>query len=335
MEVRRSGKQRQLEWGLGRPVMNRINASAGSESQTLGERLSDWRNLLERCGRKPTRKRVHALRVVTLRVQAEVEDELKDLLCASHEAQSILRFGKLAGKLRDALGSVRELDVWIGKLRGISDSLSESAEYVPRSTRETARQIARLEDRLAKKRDKVSEKLVKEIEKRRDDLLAIARDVEKAATEQSDSSDGERAPRLLNEFARIVAEFPKFDESNLHDFRKRIKKIRYRAEIHASDPACSQIAVQVKTAQDAVGEWHDWQILARTAGSGKHAKDSNAVELLNSLTSEAYERALATCESVLRRMAEMRNEMDAAKETERKPPARTVSSASPIVSKLA
>ena len=70
--------------------------------------------MVDRCGRKPTRKRVHALRVVTLRMQAEVEHELSELPCASHEAQAMVHFGKLAAKLRDALAPVRELDVWIG-----------------------------------------------------------------------------------------------------------------------------------------------------------------------------------------------------------------------------
>jgi hypothetical protein len=65
-----------------------------------------WRKLVKRCGKKPTRKRAHALRVVTLRIQAEVENKVVDLPHASHPAQAMLRFGKLAEKLRAALRSV-------------------------------------------------------------------------------------------------------------------------------------------------------------------------------------------------------------------------------------
>ncbi|MGB7549792.1 MAG: hypothetical protein WBM14_18800, partial [Terracidiphilus sp.] len=36
-----------------------------------------WRQLLAECGRKPGRKRVHELRVATLRLQAEVEHGLR------------------------------------------------------------------------------------------------------------------------------------------------------------------------------------------------------------------------------------------------------------------
>lgn len=315
--------------------MNKTGASDGSEPQTLSERLMAWGELLERCGRKPTRKRVHALRVITLRIQAEVEEELSGLPCASHEAQAILRFGKLAGKLRDALGSVRELDVWIGKLRSLRESLSGTTEYVPRSTRETARQIERLEGRLSKKRERAGAKLAEQIEKRNDDLLTAARDTEKAASGRVAEADGERASKLLQEFARIVAEFPTFDESNLHDFRKRIKKIRYLAEIHGADPACSRIGVQVKKAQDAIGEWHDWDVLVRTAGRGKHAKDLNAVDMLSSLSAEAYETALATSDGVLRRMVELERDEGADSESKSKPPVRAKGAMSSFAEKLA
>jgi CHAD domain-containing protein len=108
-----------------------------------------------------------------------------------------------------------------------------------------------------------------------------------------------------------VAEFPVFDEENLHEFRKKIKKIRYVAEIHSANSVCGRIAEQMKRAQAAIGEWHDWQVLAQTAGRGKHAKDADAVELLSSLAGEAFETALATCHGVLQRMSVLGQHLDA------------------------
>src|SRR3569833_1304333 len=302
--------------------MNRTSASDNSKSQTLCDRVSSWRELLERCGRKPKRKRVHALRVATQRIQAELEDELFVLPRASREAQAMLRFAKLADKVRDALGSVRELDVWIGKLRGLCESSRETTEYVPRSTRESIRQIERLEERLTKKRERAGLKLVARIETKRDDLLQAAQDVEKATGYETDQVDAEQGQRLLKEFAGIVAEFPVFDEGNLHEFRKRIKKIRYLAERHPADPLCGRIAAQVKKAQDAIGEWHDWQVLARTAEHGKHAKNVEAVELLSSLTVEAFDTAVETSHSVIRRLADLEQGKDAELDEVRKVPVR-------------
>jgi len=254
---------------------------------------------------------------------------------ASHEAQAMLQFGKFAEKLRDALGTVRELDVWIGKLRALRDSLSATPEYVPRSARETARQIERLELRLAKKRERAGVKLVSEIGKRKVGLLQAARDLEKVSGQQAHEADVARASKLLRDFAAIVADFPVLDEENLHDFRKRIKKVRYVAELHAADPQCADIAKHVKKAQDAIGEWHDWQILARTAGHGKHAKDVEAAELLSSLTAEAYEAAVATCHSVLRRMSDLEREKRVEIGPVRKVPVRREVPSSGTIKKLA
>ena len=314
--------------------MNRTARPSGTESQSLHDRLAAWRDLVERCGRKPSRKRVHALRVVTLRIQAEVEHELSDLPHASHEAQAMMRFGKLADKLRDALGAVRELDVWIGKLKRLPGSLNVDAEYVPRSTRATIRQLERLETRLGKKRERAAAKLVAEIEKRQDDLLEASRDLEKSMGDRVDT-DEDPAPRLLQEFSAIAAEFPAFDEGNLHEFRKRIKKIRYVAEIHQADSRCERIASQMKKAQGSIGEWHDWQVLARTAGRGKHTKANEAAELLNSLTEEAYEAAIAECRRVMHRMAALEQEQNLGVNELRKAPVRSEGTMDAVERKLA
>ena len=144
-------------------------------------------------------------------------------------------FGKQGEKLRESLGPVREFDVWIGKLLALRTSLSEKTDYVPRSTRECIRQIERLEERLNKKRRSAGEKLIREIEKRRDDLVEAGDAVDEAAGERSHEMDPNFAPVILREFAIVAADFPAFDEENLHDFRKRIKKVRYLAEIHGAE----------------------------------------------------------------------------------------------------
>src|SRR6201987_2050290 len=145
--------------------MNRRMRSEKAAS-TMHDRHAAWGELLDLCRRKATRKRVHALRVVTLRMQAELERDLTDLPHASHQAQAILGFLKQAEKLRQALSPVRELDVWIAKLRGLRASLSETGAYVPRSMQESIRGIDRLEARLKKKRSNADKKLVAAIEKR-------------------------------------------------------------------------------------------------------------------------------------------------------------------------
>ncbi len=274
--------------------MNVRKRTDRAASKSVRDRIASWRGLLERCGIKATRKRVHALRVVTLRVQAELERDLTELPSASHQAQAILRFSKQAEKLREALSPVREFDVWLGKLRGLRASLTETGDYVPRSMHESIRGIDRLEERIKKKRNSAEKKLVAEIGKRGGHLVRASEEVDEALSEFVFGEEAGIAAELVERFRVVKADFSTFDEENLHEFRKRIKTVRYLAEIHASaDRACAQIAKQVKKMQSAIGEWHDWQELGLEARSHR-SRSKELTELLDTVTAEAFETAVST-----------------------------------------
>ena len=274
-----------------------------STHTSVRDRLAQWRQLLERCRRKATRKRVHILRVVTLRVQAELERDLADLPHASHQAQAILRFGKRAEKLRQALGPVRELDVWISKLRGLRGSLNQTGDYVPRSTHECVRGIDRLEERLKKKRIVAEKRLVAAIDKLGGRLVKASEDVGESFSDYIFGEETGIAEELAERFRAVRAEFSTFDEGNLHEFRKRIKTVRYLAEIHAgANRASAQIASHMKKVQSAIGEWHDWQELGREAHRGHHAKSKPLAELLDTVAAESFEAAVSAVHAVSARM---------------------------------
>jgi CHAD domain-containing protein len=276
-------------------IRMKFKAQAGvAAAKSMQDRIASWRRLLERCGAKATRKRVHALRVVTLRLQSELENDLADLPQSGQQAKPIARFLKQAEKLRRALSPVRALDVWIGKLRDLRTSLTETGEYVPRSMQQTIRGIDRLEERLKKKRNAAEKKLVAQIGKRFGDLIGTSEDVEQSLSEYVFSRDSEIAGKLMDRYRAVKADFPEFNEENLHEFRKRIKMVRYLAEIHAgADRASAQIATQMKKMQSAIGEWHDWQELGGEA-HGHRAKYKGLSELLETLTPESFDAALTT-----------------------------------------
>lgn len=267
----------------------------GAKSLSTPERLGEWTQLIGRCKRKPTRKRVHALRVSTLRLQAELDLDLAELPHASHEAQAILEFGKQGEKLRKVLGPVRELDVWTGKLERVRASLAQSGDYVPRSTRECIRQLEQFESRLRQTRRRLEKKLIATIEKRKIHLAA-AGEIE-SAVYPGPNRGADAAREVSARFAELVNGFPAFDEENLHEFRKRIKIVRYLAEIHQRDTACAQIAAQMKKLQSAIGEWHDWQALVREVQRGRQ-NGKDVAELLAAIAAESLETALSTCRSV-------------------------------------
>ena len=277
--------------------MNLGNRSIEAETTSIHDRLSDWRQLLDRCGRKPTRKRVHALRVVTLRLLAELELDLAELPSASHQAQAILEFNKQGEKLRKALGPVRELDVWIGKLQGLRASHAQSGDYVPRSTRECVRQLERFESRLKERRRPLEKKLIAAIKKREGEFAGAMEEVAAAVDGRVVDSGIHTASRIRDRFAAIARDFPAFNEENLHEFRKRIKMVRYLAEIHQADSGCAQVATQMKKLQSAIGEWHDWQALVREIRRGR-SKSEDAAELLETIAAESLESALTTCRHI-------------------------------------
>lgn len=273
----------------------------------MRDRLANWKELLESCGRKPTRKHVHALRVVTLRMQAELEQYVAELPSASHQAQAIFRFAKNAEKLRRALGPVRELDVSIGKLGQLRASLDENAEYVPRSTRECVREIDRLQQKLRQRRRAGEKKLVSEIEKRRNQLEATAREIGETLDDRQPDLPSSTAGEIIFRFEAVAAKFPKLDNENLHEFRKEIKGVRYLAEIaDARDADCGRIAGQVKKLQSAIGEWHDWQALAIEAH--KSSRFTSLAEMLDSLVSESFDAAIDASGRITERLLNHRRD---------------------------
>jgi CHAD domain-containing protein len=53
--------------------------------------------------------------------------------------------------------------------------------------------------------------------------------------------------------------------SRLHDARVSLKRIRYLAELADESNQKQDLIRELKTVQNAVGDWHDWQELTRTA----------------------------------------------------------------------
>jgi len=258
-----------------------------------------WRQLLARCGRKPTRKRVHALRVVTLRILAELEYQIEEQGKDGSGIIAATRWIKLGEKLRQVLGPVREADVWLDKIAGLRASLANTSGYSPRSNKFCIRQIDDLEDRLKAKRSQWEKDLVDEIASRRDKLEEAAQKIQlerHALDLGSDLQSTAGALKISEHFGHVVAKFASLDESNLHEFRKQIKKVRYMAEIFAANhPEAGRQATSIRKMQSAIGEWHDWQALAKREGH-THGRREELTELLETLAAESLEKALAVCD---------------------------------------
>jgi CHAD domain-containing protein len=110
------------------------------------------------------------------------------------------------------------------------------------------------------------------------------------------------AARLaLEDYLRLMDAMPLLDRENLHDFRKGAKKARYVAESDDHDPAAEAMAKAVKRVQDAIGEWHDWEVVAEEAEEALGGDGAVLHAELQSRAQRAYERALRVTTTASRR----------------------------------
>ena len=263
----------------------------------IRQQMESWRELLVRCGRKPGRRSVHALRVATLRLQAEVDFRLSGLEPGS--ARALRRWRKHGNKLRRSLAPLRQADVFLVRLARLR-SRSAAANGHLKCPPECLGVLGELERSLKRKRDGSAKRLGDEIEARRRRLERLGWKVERALAVAAPRGEGGSSRAIAGQIAELLGEFGELNEETLHAFRKRIKKVRYLAEIVArTDPAVARYAAALKRMTAAIGDWHDCQALAAEAAHA-HRRDGNPAPLADFLYAQAGQ-ALAKALTVCRR----------------------------------
>lgn len=294
-----------MQWGARK--MNR-RVLRGGEPSTMDvawhAQLESWRNLLEACGQKPSRRRVHALRVATLRLLSKDLVPV-DLSKDSSGRDAVEGWMKHAKKLRRTLSDVRALDVHrsrLASLRGSYDAPHAGRQHV---SDEIVPQMDKLDASLKQRRRKAEKKLSDWIADQLPRLSAIAAEMEASTRVQRDRPPSQS---VAEEIAALVADFPEPNVENLHDLRKRVKKARYITEAAgASEPESRMVLQILRSMQTAIGTWHDWDALAHEAPrilTGRCARmhlfpllDEVAAEWLNKAT-EGCRRALGKLEGL-------------------------------------
>lgn len=263
-----------------------------------------WRALLERCGRKPGRKCVHNLRVATLRLQAELEFGLRGQPAEAAGLNAARRLRRQGKKLRRALGPVRQADVYLSKLarvRGWAGSEANGHAACPAECREA---ISELERTFAGKRAAAEKQLASEIKRRKKKLGRLSKKVVAAPGAFARAGELAGSREIVQQIKAVAGEFPALDAGNLHEFRKRIKKIRYLAEIFArSDAAAARQAATLKRMTGSIGEWHDWQALTEEAVQADCEGAMKALaEFLQAQAARSLGQSLQLCRRSMRRL---------------------------------
>jgi CHAD domain-containing protein len=177
--------------------------------------------------------------------------------------------------IRKRAGRVRDLDVQVILLGAIAN-------------RSCAADIAYLRQVAQKKREKRAVYLISAVRKLERSRLAVhlsrvSENLSSAPETKDPDGPLHEALRQLEKMKADFAVHPRLGPKRLHAIRILLKKVRYLAEIAAASESKIRFLSEIRLVQNAVGEWHDWELLARNAG--KEFRDRQNCPLLSEILS--------------------------------------------------
>jgi CHAD domain-containing protein len=269
-----------------------------------------WRRALEQCRREPNRRHVHWLRVVTLRLQAELEHWRSGAGADDPAGPAAARWMKQARKLRNALKPAREADVCLGMLA----EMRKSGDG--RATGTQLGQTRRMQERLLKrrlerKRAAAAKALADDLNERQKRLTNLSRELETALGPGMARGSRPTAAEVRALVAEIAGEHPVLSAENLHEFRKRMKAARYLADLGAAtDAAMRRQVAWLGELHSAAGAWHDWEMLAQIAARALRNRDREGglSELLEWKVETSLTKALSDCRRIAAELRESAGE---------------------------
>jgi CHAD domain-containing protein len=242
--------------------------------------LRKLRRLLREVSTEPLPERVHQLRTTIRRAETFLSSQ--DL----PEKHDVSKLVQQLAKLRRRAGRVRDIDVQVAALRTVNIGQQEDAK-------------ARVLDELEEQRSRKQKKLLAGIEdKFSPRMRQRLRKVESVVVSTGDarSAAGKKARptprrlwRSLRDLIRLTRETQPFTPRTLHQFRVQCKKTRYLAELL---PGSAALLEQLKTIQDAIGDWHDWLTLTQSAAKIIRPTESALLAHLENVTQAKFQEAI-------------------------------------------
>src|ERR1700733_10590610 len=220
---------------------------------------------------------VHNFRTSARRVQTLSEELLPE------RDRNQKKLVKLLTRLRKRAGRIRDLDAQLGALR----SLKVSQE--PRRKTQLMQALIDLRAEHEKKlRKALTKETVRELRKR---LRRAGKDFR---LEQI-GNPLRIAQKMLSQAATPRGPLT---EEMLHSRRILIKRARYVAEFASKSPETDRLMEQLKHAQDALGDWHDWFMLTETSWQRLgDVHQSLLVAVLHNVTGAKFRKAVSALTS--------------------------------------
>jgi CHAD domain-containing protein len=249
-------------------------------------------------------KSVHRLRTTIRRIESLVSYGNPEI--SKKEERSLEKMAEL----RKLAGKVRDLDVQADLLGALGNGSA-------------AKDRKTLTELLGKKREKQSKRLESSIKKLHD--AKFFNRLDQIAEQAGAAGDGKNRPlapleEAKAQLAQMAIDF-KSDQtmttSRLHEARVTLKRIRYMAELAKNSAAQKDFMRKLKSVQDAIGDWHDWQELtdraekrfsdransplvreARTVLGARHSDAASAVNKLFALANPPDKKPSRSVQSI-------------------------------------
>jgi CHAD domain-containing protein len=244
---------------------------------------------------EPPPSEVHKLRTTTRRVEAIVS------VLAQLDGKESRCLLKSIEPVRKAAGGVREMDVMISNARKLArhatgDSFARLIDQL---------QIARLQNSaglrraIRKRRDSARKNLKEYIRLVR---AESARDKRTASAKGSAENDGIHTAAI--NVLRELGEWPPLSAENIHEFRLKVKSLRYILQLSAD--ANPRLTDALGNAQRRIGDWHDWHQLQEIAREIlNQERDEALLTRISQTTTRRFAQALAAANALRRKYLNM------------------------------
>jgi CHAD domain-containing protein len=243
----------------------------------------------------PPPNEVHKLRTTTRRVEAIIS------VLAQLEGKESRRLLKSIEPVRKATGGVREMDVMISNARKLArqsngDSAARLVEQLQIARRHSAVELRRA---IGKRRGTARKNLK--------DYIRLVR-AESARAKRTTSANGSAENDGIHTAAinvlRELGEWPPLNAENIHEFRLKVKALRYILQLSAdANPALGDALGNV---QRRIGDWHDWHQLQEIAREILNQERDNALlARISQTTTRRFGQALTAANALRRKYLNM------------------------------
>jgi CHAD domain-containing protein len=238
--------------GACQPVGDKNNQTdMGMQLERLQNPLQKLRKQVKRLTEDSSVEEVHKLRTLTRRTEAMAAALRLD------QEEPVRTLLKDLGPIRKAAGEVRDIDVLVAKVVGLSGKAEDEClvrliEHLGSMRMKSAR---RLHEETAERRKRVRREL-------RNYSKILDRDAarKRRASRQVSGSSSTNAMAVAADYATELSRWPRLNADTIHPFRIKLKSLRYMLQLsgEASDPVVKALGA----AKDVIGDWHDWRQLA-------------------------------------------------------------------------